>query len=424
MGTALGRRDRVRVRVHRLGVGTRPLHRDLEGDATVGVLRLEVDDLGVDELDLLHRVEVTDVVRETFVVAVRHGAVPRRVVVGVARQLVLVDLEGALVGERDLEALVEERHLLEAGAERLVVEDGRLEDRGVGPEGLRRAGLVGRSALAERSHGLAPVGEGLVPRETIALDLCLDTRRERVDDGDADAVESARDGVPAAAELAARVEDRHDDLDRGATLGRVERDRDAAAVVDDLDATIVEERDLDVVAVAGKCFVHSIVHNLVDEVVEPTLTRRADVHAGTLANRLKALEDRDRGGVVAGSGGRRGSRVRGARLVSHWKRCSSARRLKFRALRRRARAPTEVGASSRPRAVGRSAALFAPDEGSRASAGRGARDAPANEVLSRARPNLSSLPATGGISGLKPVIHSDFHSHDTSSTSSSTAACG
>src|SRR5699024_3112637 len=32
VGAALGGVDRVRVGVHALGVGTRPLHRDLEGD--------------------------------------------------------------------------------------------------------------------------------------------------------------------------------------------------------------------------------------------------------------------------------------------------------------------------------------------------------------------------------------------------------
>jgi uncharacterized NAD-dependent epimerase/dehydratase family protein len=46
--------------------------------------------------------------------------------------------------------------------------------------------------------------------------------------------------------------------------------------------------------------VHGVVDHLVDEVVQTTRTRRADVHAGTLTNRLKTFEDRDVLRVVTG----------------------------------------------------------------------------------------------------------------------------
>ena len=57
--------------------------------------------------------------------------------------------------------------------------------------------------------------------------------------------------------------------------------------------------DLDVVGLAGERLVDRVVHDLVDEVVEPALARRADVHAGPLADGLEALEDRDVLGAVA-----------------------------------------------------------------------------------------------------------------------------
>ena len=59
------------------------------------------------------------------------------------------------------------------------------------------------------------------------------------------------------------------------------------------------DRDRDRVAVAGQRLVHRVVHDLVDEVVQAADPGRADVHAGTLANGLEALEDRDVLGVVA-----------------------------------------------------------------------------------------------------------------------------
>ena len=84
----------------------------------------------------------------------------------------------------------------------------------------------------------------------------------------------------------------------GLALGRVDVDRDAAAVVDDADAAVGQQRDLDVVAVAGQRLVDRVVDDLVDQVVQAALTGRADVHAGALADRLETLEDGDRAGVV------------------------------------------------------------------------------------------------------------------------------
>src|SRR3712207_9016131 len=45
--------------------------------------------------------------------------------------------------------------------------------------------------------------------------------------------------------------------------------------------------------------VDRVVHDLVDQVVQPPHARRADVHPRTLADRLETLEDRDVLGVVA-----------------------------------------------------------------------------------------------------------------------------
>lgn len=154
------------------------------------------------------------------------------------------------------------------------------------------------SPLRRLADRLAAVCEGLVPGETLASHDGLDAAGQRVDDRDADTVQTTRDRVAAAAELSAGMQDRHDDLDRGATLGRVDVDGDASAVVDDTDTAVVEQRHLDVVAVAGEGLVDRVVDHLVDEVVQTTLSGRADVHAGTLAHGLESFEDRDVAGTV------------------------------------------------------------------------------------------------------------------------------
>ena len=112
-------------------------------------------------------------------------------------------------------------------------------------------------------------------------------------------MQTAGDRVAAAAELAAGVQRGQDDLDGRPLLHRVLVDRDAAAVVDrpgpPPSAWMV---DVDGVAVAGQGLVDRVVHDLVDQVVQAALAGGADVHARALADRLEALEDLDRAGVV------------------------------------------------------------------------------------------------------------------------------
>ena len=242
---------------------------------------VEVDHRVVDRL--LGRVEVLDEVLEPALVEVD----------GLGRDLV------ALVAQRDRQSGVEERHLLQPPGEGLVGVDGRLEDRRVGPERDRRAGVGGRGALAQLTLGLAAVDERVVPDEPVPLDLDVEPGGQRVDDRDADAVQPAGDGVGLAVELAAGVQRRHDDLDRGPLLDRMPVDRDAAAVVGRPGRRRRRSRRADDrVGMTGERLIDGVVDDLVDQVVQAALAGRADVHAGALAHRLEALENGDGPRVV------------------------------------------------------------------------------------------------------------------------------
>ena len=264
--------DVVGEREHRLLIGRVPLHRDLDG--AIRVLVLEEDRL------LVHRVlvgvEVLDEVDDAAVV------------------LKDVALAGAaLVDDLDPQAAGEKGGLAHALGERRVVEVERLEDLGVGKEGDRGAAAVDLLAALEISLGLA-AGEVLAPHVAVAVDLEVKPLGERVDDGDADAVQSARDLVaPAFAELAAGVKDGEHDLGRGALLLRMLVDRDAATVVDDGDAVVGMQRQRDRVAVARERLVDGVVDHLVDEMVQASGAGRADVHARALAHRIETTQDGD-----------------------------------------------------------------------------------------------------------------------------------
>ena len=209
----------------------------------------------------------------------------------------------ALIGQRDVQAASQEGRFAQALLERVEVEVQDLEDLAVGPEGDRGAGgvaLLERLALHQRPlRGAARVL--LRPAMPVAADLDREVLRERVDDGDADAVQAARHLVAAAvAELSAGVQHREHDLDRRPALLLHHRHRDAAAVVGLGHRVVGVDRHGDRRGEAGERFVDRVVDELVDEVVQSALARRADVHAGAQPDRLEALQHGDVLGVVVG----------------------------------------------------------------------------------------------------------------------------
>ncbi len=153
-----------------------------------------------------------------------------------------------------------------------------------------------------------------------AVDLDDQTLGQCVHDRHAHTVQTARDLVAVATELAAGVQ--HGQHDLGGTLATVftggERiDGHAASVVVDLTSAVGEQGDTDPAAVTGHGFVDRIVDDFPDEVMQSRQAGGADVHARPLAHRIEPLEHLDRRGVVHRCGlaliGVRSSRSRGWR---------------------------------------------------------------------------------------------------------------
>ena len=131
---------------------------------------------------------------------------------------------------------------------------------------------VGSSFAIFPTSSMSP--SGLAALELLPVDVAVAAHLgdqplgERVDDRDADAVQAAGDLVAVAAELAAGVELREDDRQRGQSLLRHHVDGDARAPVLDGDRVVGMERDLDPVVAARERLVDGVVDDLVDEVVE------------------------------------------------------------------------------------------------------------------------------------------------------------
>ena len=118
---------------------------------------------------------------------------------------------------------------------------------------------------------LVVLGVGLA----VAEDLEVEVLGERVDAGDADAVQAGGDRVGVVVELAAGVQHREHHLGRGALLGRVHLGGDAAAVVDHADRVVDVDGDVDVLAVPGERLVDRVVDDLPDQLVQARVVRAA-----------------------------------------------------------------------------------------------------------------------------------------------------
>ena len=202
----------------------------------------------------------------------------------------------ALVRQHDAHARIQERLLAQTRFERLKFVDRRLlEDFGVGLEPHRGAGL---RRVLERPHVLQVV-DGVAALEALAVQaavlphLDFQPRGQRVDDRSADAVQAAGNLIAAAAELAARVQNRIDDRDGRQAGLLLHADRDAAAVVPHINDVARQDLDVDAVAVAGKRLIDRVVDDLIDEVVQAARPRGADVHARALPDGLQTLENLD-----------------------------------------------------------------------------------------------------------------------------------
>ncbi len=104
--------------------------------------------------------------------------------------------------------------------------------------------------------------------------------------------------IGASAELAAGVQFGEHDLERRDLALLVPVDGDAPAVVVDLHRSVAVQYHLYPVAVAGRRFVDRVVDQLPQKVHETVAARSADVHPGSLPDRLEAFEGLDRVGVV------------------------------------------------------------------------------------------------------------------------------
>ena len=244
--------------------------------------------IGADSSGVLHAVEEA-----------HEGFEPALVI-----EIVLLDFRVARVGQHDMHAGIEKGQFAQTMLDRRVIELDHGEGGGGRQEGDFRAALGlavfdrRRAGDDERAHRVA-IGELHEMLFAVAPDAQLQPDRQRVDDGDADAVQAAGNLVRILVELSAGVQLRHDDLRRRNALLVVDAGGDAASVVGDGAGAVGVQSRGDQRRVAGERLVDGVVDDLIDHVVQAgAVVGVADIHARALAHRVETAQNLDGAGAI------------------------------------------------------------------------------------------------------------------------------
>ena len=251
------------------------LHGDFHGDGIVLILGREIDHVGMNHLERALLMNELYEAADTALVA----------------EIILDNVVAvALVAQLNMYAGIEKRLFSQAALKHLVfVNGGFLENFGVSLEAHLGALDVGLADFLQLVDNLAAFIALKINILAVA-DLDLQPFGERVDDGSADAVQTAGDLVTAAAELAAGMQNGKDDRHRRKTCLAVDADRNTSAVIGDADDVAGLNHHVNLGAVTGKRLVDGVIDNLINQMVQTARSCGTDIHARTLSDSLQAFE--------------------------------------------------------------------------------------------------------------------------------------
>jgi hypothetical protein len=127
----------------------------------------------------------------------------------------------------------------------------------------------------------------------ISLYLSFEVQRKSVHHRAADTVQASGDLVGAAAEFTAGVQGSHYGLQARLAGGRVNINRNTSAIIGYGNQSIFIQGYIYTVTIPGHRFVHRVVQDLVNEVLQSSLIGAANVHPWPHPDRFQTLQDPD-----------------------------------------------------------------------------------------------------------------------------------
>ena len=204
-------------------------------------------------------------------------------------EFVPVFLERALVCENYLKSLVQISKLLEPVAQSGVIEVKRFKYLAVGIESYLRAPLACASHNFKRMLRHAAL-EGHFVSLAVLVNFRFQPFGKRVHTGNAHAVQTAGKFISAAAEFTARMQFGKHHFHSGFSFLFYYTRGNTASVIGDGYASVFLQFNQNGIAISRHSFVHGVIHNLVNQMMQSALIGRTDVHTRSLSHRLKTFQ--------------------------------------------------------------------------------------------------------------------------------------
>ena len=122
----------------------------------------------------------------------------------------------------------------------------------------------------------------------VAVDLDVQTRAQRVDDGRADAVQAAAGLIGVIVKLTACMQGRENQTLRTDSFF-MHPDRDTASVILHRDGIVRIDRHFNIFTISGKRLINCIIYNLINQMMKSSRRCTSNVHSGSFSDCLKSL---------------------------------------------------------------------------------------------------------------------------------------
>ncbi|MCG3118401.1 MAG: hypothetical protein ALAOOOJD_00590 [bacterium] len=206
-------------------------------------------------------------------------------------------LAGALVEDINLEFFVKKRQLPQPFDQGIKIKFLLAENFVVGKERDFGAGAFAFANGFDIVHRRA-TGVFLHVDVAVAGNFHHHPFRKRIDDGNADAVQTAGHFVRFFVKLAAGVQLGHHHFERRPFDDGMEINRNAAPVIFNGDAAIFVDGHLDFITKTDEGLVNGVINDFVDEMMKAARGNIADIHRRPFAHRIETFENGNRTSVI------------------------------------------------------------------------------------------------------------------------------
>ena len=192
--------------------------------------------------------------------------------------------------EVDLDTLIQESHFSQTAFQNIIFKYSGFENFRVRPESCLGTGLFGSSNDFQRRHSSSSF-ISLSVDISVTLDFHFHMGGKGIYDRSTYTMETPGYLISSAAEFTAGMEHGMNHFHCGDSHLRMDINRHASSIVFHHNGIILLDGNMDILTVASKCFVDTVVYDFVNQVVQTSRAGGTDIHPWSLTNCFQTFQN-------------------------------------------------------------------------------------------------------------------------------------